>query len=158
MSRRTFWASKQGVKWTALDISILSGFVSRGGVTRTSAIPNRKKKGRRSECPRDTLLASPSLQPRAYKEKVLTSNCFWWGGKPFVMHDSITDFWVVPEISLSVTWIKHQHISASQWNSKSPSVETRVLPTYFCPRRFMTVLGFPPDRTSQTSDLWGGFD
>ena len=40
-----------------------------------------------------------------------------------VIHDSITDLWVVPEISSIITWIKHQHISDSEShrNSKSPS-------------------------------------
>jgi len=38
-----------------------------------------------------------------------------------VIHDSITDLRVVPETSLIVTWIKHQHICESHRNSKFPS-------------------------------------
>ena len=41
--------------------------------------------------------------------------------EPFVIHDSIIDLWVGPKTSSTVTWIKHQHISASHRNFKPPS-------------------------------------
>jgi len=47
-----------------------------------------------------------------------------------VVHDSITDLWVVPDTSLTVTWIKHQHISASHQNFKSPSGGTMTTDQY----------------------------
>ena len=46
------------------------------------------------------------------------------GEEPFLIHDSITDLWVVPETNLTLTGTKHQNISASHRNSEPPSSGT----------------------------------
>jgi len=87
-------------------------FLSSAYLANLAVLLLEEKKGRRSKCPSDTLRASPSLRP--------SRTVSGWE-EPFVIPNSITDLWVVPETILTVTWIKHQHISASHWNSKSPS-------------------------------------
>jgi len=64
----------------------------------------KERKGRRSECPRDTLRASPPLQldptRRKFSRRTVSS-----GEEPCVIHDSITatDLRVVPQTSLMMT-------------------------------------------------------
>jgi len=66
----------------------------------------KKRTGRRSKCPRDTLCASLPYNIDPTRRKLSRRAVSGGGQETFVIHDSITDLSVVPKTSLIMTRIK----------------------------------------------------